>query len=442
MPTIGERFKRSWNAFIGRDPTTYQIDYAGTSYRPDKRYLRSNAQSILGFVYNRIAVDVASVDIRHVRVDENGSYKETIDSYLNDCFSLEANLDQSGRAFIQDVAMSMFDEGVVALVPTDCEVNKSRTEVEGANVYSLRTGRIVTWYPTDIKVDVYNERLGKREEIIVPKTLTAIIENPFYSLMNEPNSTLQRLLRTIADLNVYNGNNTSGKLDLIIQLPYVIKSELRKREAEKRRKELEDQLNGSTYGVAYADGTERIIQLNRSLENNLWAQVKELTEQLYNQLGITTSIFDGTADEATMINYYNRTIEPVVAAICDDSKRKFLSRTAITQGQSIKYFRDPFKLVPVSQLAEIADKLSRNEILSSNELRAEMGYKPVDNERANALQNKNINTSNMEMENPDTFGNAGITDNELPDGSINVEDNAMNLEEQLKGIFKEGDQNE
>lgn len=442
MPTIGERFKRSWNAFIGRDPTTYQIDYAGTSYRPDKRYLRSNAQSILGFVYNRIAVDVASVDIRHVRVDENGSYKETIDSYLNDCFSLEANLDQSGRAFIQDAAMSMFDEGVVALVPTDCEVNKSRTEVEGANVYSLRTGRIVTWYPTDIKVDVYNERSGKREEIIVPKTLAAIIENPFYSLMNEPNSTLQRLLRTIADLNVYNGNNTSGKLDLIIQLPYVIKTELRKREAEKRRKELEDQLNGSTYGVAYADGTERIIQLNRSLENNLWAQVKELTEQLYNQLGITASIFDGTADEATMINYYNRTIEPVVAAICDDSKRKFLSRTAITQGQSIKYFRDPFKLVPVSQLAEIADKLSRNEILSSNELRAEMGYKPVDNERANSLQNKNINTSNMEMENPDTFGNAGISDNESPDGSINIDDNAMNLEEQLKGIFKEGDQNE
>ena len=433
MPTIGERFKRSWNAFIGRDPTNFQIDYSGSSYRPDRRYVRNSAQSILGFVYNRIAVDVASIDIRHVRVDENDSYRETIDSPLNNCFSLEANIDQSGRAFVQDVAMSMFDEGVVAIIPTDCETDSSRSYVGGGNVYTLRTGKVVTWYPDHIRVNVYNDRTGRREDIIVPKTLAVIVENPFYSIMNEPNSTLQRLLRTISDLNTYNGNNTNGKLDLIIQLPYVIKSEMRKREAEKRRKELEDQLNGSTYGVAYADGTERIIQLNRSLENNLWQQVKDLTDQLYNQLGITASIFDGTADEATTINYYNRSVEPVVAAICDETKRKLLTRTAITQRQSIKYFRDPFKLVPVSQLAEIADKLSRNEILSSNELRAEMGYKPVDNDRANALQNKNMPAEETQFPN----ANGNETDTESPEPSVNMD----NLEEQLRGIFEEDDQN-
>lgn len=435
MPTVAERFKRSWNAFIGRDPIIIQPDYSGSSYRPDKRYFRNSAQSIIGFVYNRIAIDVAAIDICHVITDENGSYKKTLDSPLNDCFALEANIDQTGRALVQDIAMSMFDEGAVAVVPTDCDVNSDRTEVLGAKVYSLRVGRITTWYPYSVRVEVYNERTGRKEEIILPKTLVAIIENPFYSIMNEPNSTLQRLLRTISDLNAYNGNNTSGKLDLIIQLPYVIKSELRRKEAEKRRQELEDQLNGSKYGVAYADGTERIIQLNRSLENNLWQQVKELTEQLYSQLGITASIFDGTADEATMINYYTRSIEPVVSAICLEVKRKFLTRTAITQGQSIKYFRDPFKLVPVSQLADIADKFTRNEILSSNELRAAVGYRPVDNPRADELRNKNINMSNKEFD--DQYAFARTRDDES-DETVN-ENEEGDQNEQEMGLLRMGD---
>lgn len=435
MPTVAERFKRSWNAFIGRGPTIIQPDYSGSSYRPDKRYFRNSAQSIIGFVYNRIAIDVAAIDIRHVITDENGSYKKTLDSPLNDCFALEANIDQTGRALVQDIAMSMFDEGAVAVVPTDCDVNSDRTEVLGAKVYSLRVGRITTWYPYSVRVEVYNERTGRKEEITLPKTLVAIIENPFYSIMNEPNSTLQRLLRTISDLNAYNGNNTSGKLDLIIQLPYVIKSELRRKEAEKRRQELEDQLNGSKYGVAYADGTERIIQLNRSLENNLWQQVKELTEQLYSQLGITASIFDGTADEATMINYHTRSIEPVVSAICLEVKRKFLTRTAITQGQSIKYFRDPFKLVPVSQLADIADKFTRNEILSSNELRAAVGYRPVDNPRADELRNKNINMSNKEFD--DQYAFARTRDDES-DETVN-ENEEGDQNEQEMGLLRMGD---
>ena len=413
MPTIGERFKRSWNAFFGRDPTNWSEYSYGSSYRQDRtRYLRTNTQSVVSFIYNRIAVDVAGIDIRHVKVNSNKQFVEEVPSDLNERLYLEANIDQGARNFIQDIAMSMFDEGVVAVVPVDCETNETRTSVAGAKIYTMRTGRIVTWYPKDIRVNVYNEWTGRRDDIIVPKSLAAIIENPFYSIMNEPNSTLQRLLRTIADLNAYNNETSSGKLDLIIQLPYVIKSELRRKEAEKRRKEIEDQLTGSKYGVAYTDGTERVIQLNRSLENNLWQQVKDLSNELYNQLGLTASIFDGTADESTMINYYNKTIEPVVAAIAQEYERKFLTKTARTQGQSIKYFRNPFKLVPVSQLADIADKLSRNEILSSNELRAEIGYKPVEGDRANSLQNKNINTSNLEMETRNVFGTTddGVTD--------------------------------
>lgn len=408
MPTIGERFRRSWNAFIGRDPTKMsEIEYGwGSGYRPDKvRLSRTNAQSIVGFIYNRIAIDVASIDIRHVRINEVEKFKDVIRGPFDDRLTLEANIDQSARSFKQDLVMSMFDEGVVAVVPVDCITNEDRTRVAQGQIFELRTGKIVSWYPDAVKVNIYNQRTGRREDIVVPKTLTAIIENPFYSIMNEPNSTLQRLLRTINDLNSYNDNAAAGKLDLIIQLPYVIKSELRRKEAMKRRQEIEDQLTGSKYGVAYTDGTERVIQLNRSLENNLWTQVKDLTDQLYSQLGITASIFDGTADEATMINYHNKSVEPIIGEIALEYKRKFLTQTAITQGQSVMYFRNPFKLVPVSQLADIADKFTRNEIMSSNEVRSEIGYRPVDNMRADELRNKNINTSNLEMETTDVFGN-------------------------------------
>lgn len=408
MPTIGERFRRSWNAFIGRDPTKLsEIEYGwGSGYRPDKvRLSRTNAQSIVGFIYNRIAIDVASIDIRHVRINEVEKFKDVIRGPFDDRLTLEANIDQSARSFKQDLVMSMFDEGVVAVVPVDCTTNEDRTRVAQGQIFELRTGKIVSWYPDAVKVNLYNQRTGRREDVVVPKTLTAIIENPFYSIMNEPNSTLQRLLRTINDLNSYNDNAAAGKLDLIIQLPYVIKSELRRKEAMKRRQEIEDQLTGSKYGVAYTDGTERVIQLNRSLENNLWTQVKELTDQLYSQLGITASIFDGTADEATMINYHNKSVEPIIGEIALEYKRKFLTQTAITQGQSVMYFRNPFKLVPVSQLADIADKFTRNEIMSSNEVRSEIGYRPVDNMRADELRNKNINTSNLEMETTDVFGN-------------------------------------
>lgn len=406
MPTIRERFKKSWNIFFGRDPTkedsgNTKVDYGfATGYRPDRTRRRyGNAKSIVPSVYNRIAMDVAAIQMRHVRVDENERYKEDIDSYLNSCLTYSANIDQTGRAFMQDAVHSMFDEGVIAIVPTDCDVNQDRTQISEAKIYSLRVGKIIGWFPTAVKVSLYNERTGRHQEVIVEKSMCAIIENPLYEIMNEPNSTLQRLVRTINRMDILDDQNTSGKLDLIIQLPYVIKSELRKKEAEKRRQEIEDQLTNSKYGVAYADGTERIVQLNRSVENNLWQQVTDLTTQLYNQLGLTQSIFDGTADEQTMINYYNRTIEPICSAIADEMMRKFLSQTAYSQKQRIKYFRNPFKLVPVSQLADIADKFTRNEILSSNELRAEIGYKPVDDPRADELRNKNINKSGEEIAN-------------------------------------------
>lgn len=407
MPTIGERFKRSWNAFIGRDPTYLSgVDYGwGSGYRPDKvRLNRTNAQSIVGFIYNRIAIDVASIDLRHVRINAEEKFKDVIHGPFDDRLTLEANIDQSARSFKQDLVMSMFDEGVVAVVPVDCMTNDDHTKVSNGQIFTMRTGKIVAWYPDAVRVNLYNERTGRREDITVPKSLVAIIENPFYSIMNEPNSTLQRLLRTINDLNNFNDNAASGKLDLIIQLPYVIKSELRRKEAQKRRQEIEDQLVGSKYGVAYTDGTERVIQLNRSLENNLWQQVKDLTDQLYSQLGITASIFDGTADEATMINYHNKSVDPIAGEVALEFKRKFLTQTAITQGQSVMYFRNPFKLVPVNQMAEIADKFTRNEIMSSNEVRSEIGLRPVDNPRADELRNKNINTSNLEMETPDAFG--------------------------------------
>lgn len=414
MPTIGERLKRSWNAFMGRDPTIIPgavnvEEYSGSSYRPDRyRFRNTTSRTILGFVDNRIAVDVASINFKHVRCDQNDQYKETIYSNLTDCLSVSANLDQTGRAFIQDVVESMLDEGVIAIVPVECITNIDRTEIIAANITQLRAGKIIEWYPNNVKVNLYNQRTGKHQDVIVPKAITAIVENPFYPIMNEPNSTLQRLVRTIRDLDSANSAINPAKLDMIIQLPYVIKSELRKKQAEERRSEIEDQLANSKYGIAYADGTERIVQLNRSLDNSLWTQVKELTEQLYNEMGITADVFNGTANEAVMLNYYNRTINPICTAICESMKRTFLTPTARTQKQSIEFFRDPFKLVPVSQIAEIGDKFTRNEIMSSNELRAVVGLKPVDDERANELRNKNMPVQDQEspipMETDETAG--------------------------------------
>lgn len=396
MPTLRERLKRTWNAFTGRDPTVIPgsvtvEDYSGSSYRPDRyRFRNTTSRTILGFIYNRIAVDVASVDFKHVRCDQNDQYKETIYSNLTDCLTTSANIDQTGRAFIQDAVESLLDEGVIAIVPVECNTNLERTEIIQADITQLRAGKIVEWYPNNVKVNLYNQKTGKHQDIIVPKALTAIVENPFYSIMNEPNSTLQRLVRTIRDLDSANSAINPAKLDMIIQLPYVIKSEMRKQQAEQRRSEIEEQLANSKYGIAYADGTERIVQLNRSLDNSLWTQVKELTEQLYNEMGITAEVFNGTANEAAMLNYNNRTISPICTALCESMKRTFLTKTARTQKQSIEFFKDPFKLVPVSQIAEIGDKFTRNEIMSSNELRAVVGLKPVDDERANELRNKNM----------------------------------------------------
>lgn len=398
MPSITDRFKSAWNAFNGRDQTRSYVDVgAGSSYRPDKmRFYSIGDQSIVKAVSNRIAIDVATMTIEHVRLDENKNYKETIESSLNECLTLSANIDQTGRAFMQDAVMSMFDEGVVALVPTDITFTSSNVmrDPDVSDSYEidmLRTGKIIEWYPQHVKVQVYNERTGRQEDVVISKSFAAIVENPLYAIMNEPNSTLQRLIRTYNDLDALNAQNSSGKLDLIIQLPYVVKSELRQTQAENRRKLIEEQLMGSKYGIAYIDGTERITQLNRPLENNLWNQAKELTQMLFNQLGLTEDVFNGTANEATMLNYYNRTVEPILGAFADEMKRKFLSKTARTRGQSIIYFRDPFKLVPVQQLAEIADKFTRNEILSPNEIRAEIGYKPDKDPKSDELRNRNIN---------------------------------------------------
>ena len=396
MATMTQRIRSGWNAFIGRDPTTTSIPLSeemsgfGYSSRPDRvRYTKGNQRSIVASIYNRISVDVASINIEHAKLDKDGRYKERLSSGLNDCINVSANVDQTGRALIQDIVESMFDEGVVAVVPTDTNIDPTNTG--SYDILELRTGKIIAWYPKMVKVHAYNENTGKYQDILVPKDEVAIIENPFYSIMNEPNSTLQRLIQAINKLNSANDISTSSKLDLIIQLPYVTKSPQRKEEAKRRRKEIEDQLSTSKLGIAYTDGTEKVTQLNRSLDNNLWTQVKELTEQLYSQLGVTPSILDGTADEATRINYFNSTIEPICSAIVDEFERKFLTKTARTQGQAIVFFRDPFKLVPVSQLADIADKFTRNEIMTSNEIRGEIGMKPVKDPKADMLINKNLN---------------------------------------------------
>lgn len=398
MPQFTDRLKHAWNAFMSRDPTSnyknsiYPYGGYATAIRPDRiRFTRGNEKTIVTSIYNRIAIDAAAISIEHARLDQNGRFTGAMDTGLNNCLSLEANVDQTGRAFIQDVVMSMFDEGVVAIVPVDTTINPVNSN--SYDVKTLRTGQILEWFPKHIKVRVYNENNGKKEDLILPKSMVAIIENPFYATMNEPNSMLQRLKHKLALLDSIDEQTSSGKLDLIIQLPYVIKTDARRKQAEQRRRDIEMQLSGSKYGIAYTDGTERITQLNRSVENNLLKQIEYLTEVVYSQLGVTKSVFDGTADEKTMLNYYNRTLEPILSAITDELKRKFLTKTARSQGQSIVFFRDAFRLVPVNDLAELVDKFTRNEILTSNEFRQILGFKPSDDPRADELRNKNLNVS-------------------------------------------------
>ena len=390
--TFGSRLKHAWNAFVNnRDPTiTYHDIGGGFSYRPDRpRLTRGNERSIVTSVYNRIALDTAAITIQHCKLDENGRLLSTMNSKLNNCLTLEANLDQTGRAFIQDAVMSMLDEGCVAIVPVETTLDPKVTE--SYDILSMRTAKILEWFPQHVRVRLYNERTGRKEDIILPKKSVAIVENPLFAVINEPNSTMQRLIRKLSLLDVTDEQTASGKLDLIIQLPYIIKTDARRQQAEQRRKDIEMQLAGSKYGIAYTDGTEKITQLNRSVENNLMKQVEYLTNLLFSQLGITQTILDGTADEKTMLNYYTRTIEPIIAAIVDEMKRKFLTKTARSQKQSIMFFRDPFKLVPVNDIADIADKFTRNEIMTSNELRQIVGMKPSDDPKADQLINSNLN---------------------------------------------------
>ena len=394
--TFGSRLKHAWDAFTNKDPTRYYQNL-GASYssRPDRpRLTRGNERSIITSVFNRIALDTAAISIQHCKLDENGRLIEIIDSKLNDCLNVEANVDQTGRAFIQDVVMSMLDEGCVAIVATETTLDPKITD--SYDVLSLRVGKIVDWYPAHVRVRVYNENTGHKEEIILPKNLVAIIENPLYAVINEPNSTMQRLIRKLNLLDAIDEQSGAGKLDLIIQLPYTIKSDARRQQAEDRRKSIEMQLAGSKYGIAYADATERITQLNRPVENNLMKQIEYLTSMVYSQLGITQTILDGTADDKTMLNYYSRSIEPIISAIVDEMKRKFLSKTARTRKQSIEFFRDPFKLVPVNDIAEIADKFTRNEILTSNEIRQIIGIRPSNDPKADKLINSNISQQSMD----------------------------------------------
>lgn len=387
--SFGSRLKHAWNAFTGNVQINYRDLGMSYSYRADRpRLTRGNERSIVTSVYNRIALDVAALNFQHIRLDENGRFLSVIEDGLNNCLTLEANIDQTSRSFIQDVVISMFDEGSVAIVPVDTTTDPN---VSGSyDIQTMRVGQILDWYPQYIRVRLYNEQTGKKEDIVVPKSATAIIENPLYAVINEPNSTMQRLIRKLNLLDVIDEQSGSGKLDLIIQLPYVIKTEARRQQAENRRKDIENQLSGTKYGIAYTDGTERITQLNRSVNNNLMSQIEYLTSMLYSQLGITQSILDGTADEKTMLNYNNRTIEPIASAIVGEMKRKFLTKTARSQLQSISFFRDPFKLVPVNEIAEIADKFTRNEIMTSNEIRQVIGMKPSDDPRADELRNKNL----------------------------------------------------
>lgn len=387
--SFGSRLKHAWNAFSSNAQMNYRDLGMSYSYRADRpRLTRGNERSIVTSVYNRIALDVAALNIQHVRLDKNGRFLSVIEDGLNNCLTLEANIDQTARSFIQDVVISMFDEGSVAIVPVDTTTDPN---VSGSyDIQTMRVGQILYWYPQHVRIRLYNEQTGQKQEVVLPKSTVAIIENPLYAVINEPNSTMQRLIRKLNLLDVIDEQSGSGKLDLIIQLPYVIKTEARRQQAEARRKDIESQLSGTKYGIAYTDGTERITQLNRSVNNNLMSQIEYLTSMLYSQLGITQSILDGTADEKTMLNYNNRTIEPIIAAIVDEMKRKFLTKTARSQCQSISYFKDPFKLVPVNEIAEIADKFTRNEIMTSNEIRQVIGMKPSDDPGADELRNKNL----------------------------------------------------
>lgn len=389
--TFGSRLKHAFNVFMNRDPTTDVRDVGpGYSVRPDRpRFTRGNERTIVTSIYNRIALDVASININHCRIDRNDRFVENIDSSLNKCLNLEANLDQTGRAFMQDVVMSMLDEGSVAIVPVETSLDPSKTS--SFDILSMRTGKILEWYPNHVKVRVYNEKSGQREDIKLEKKMVAIIENPLYAVINEHNSTMQRLMRKLSLLDIMDERTSAGKLDMIIQLPYVIKSESRRKEADRRRNELVDQLSGSTYGIGYIDGTEKIVQLNRPIDNNLMKQVEYLTNLLYSQLGITQAILDGSANEQEMLNYHTRTIEPIISAIVDEMKRKFLTKTARSQSQTIKFFRDPFKLVPINNIADIADKFTRNEVLTSNEVRQIIGMRPSDDPKADQLRNSNLN---------------------------------------------------
>ena len=422
--TFGERIKNAWNVFRNKDAFTPNRDeYSYGSYsRPDRvRLSRGNERSIVTSVLNRIALDVAGIDFKHCKVDENARFKNEITSGLNNCLTLEANIDQNKQMFIQDIVLTMFDNGTVAVVPVDTNINPNKTN--SYDILTLRTGKVTQWYPNRVKVLIYNDRTGKKEEVIVDKSKTVIIENPLYSVMNEPNSTLQRLTRKLVLLDSIDEQNSSGKLDLIIQLPYTVKSELRKQQANERRNEIERQLTGSKYGIAYTDGTEKITQLNRPVENNLMKQIEYLTSMLYSQLGITQAILDGTADEKTMLNYYSRTIEPIASVISLEMKRKFLTKTARTQGQTIMYFRDPFKLVPVKDLAELADKFTRNEIVSSNEIRSVIGFKPSTDPKADQLINSNLN--HPETDTPIT------PEEEYPDDMIDEEVPNDQVEEEV-----------
>ena len=398
--SFGNRLKHAWNAFFSRDPT-YMYKDVGSSYgrRPDRpRLSRGNERTILTSIFNRIALDVSGIEIKHCRLDDNGRFMEEIDSGLNNCLNLESNIDQTGRSFIQDIVMSMLDEGCVAVVPVDTTLDPKVTQ--SYDILSMRTGKILEWFPEHVKVRVYNDKTGNKEDIIVPKSTVAIIENPLYAVINEPNSTAQRLKRKLSLLDITDEQTASGKMDLIIQLPYVIKTPARRQQAEERTKEIESQLANSKYGIAYTDGTEKVTQLNRSLENNLLKQVEYWQDMLYSQLGITKEIMNGTADEKTMLNYFNRTVEPIISAIVDEMKRKFLSKTARSQHQSIMFFNDPFKLVPIDNIAEIADKFTRNEILTSNEIRQIIGMKPSSDPKADKLVNSNISQPNDAQEQP------------------------------------------
>lgn len=399
--TFFSRLKHAYNVFRNRDPTThFNNDISGYYYRPDRvRLTRGNERSIITSIYNRIALDVSSITIQHCKADENGRFLSVVDSKFNECLNLSANLDQTGRAFIQDAVISMLDEGCVALVPVETDIDP---KVSGSyDILSMRTGKVIEWYSDKVKVRIYNEAKARKEDVVLPKSTIAIIENPFYSIMNEPNSTMQRLCRKLNILDAIDEQSGSGKLDLIIQLPYTIKTEARRQQAETRRKDIEDQLAGSKYGIAYTDGTERIMQLNRPIENNLMGQIEYLTNMLFGQLGFTQAILDQTADEQAMTNYYTRVIEPIVSALVDEMKRKFLTKTARSRMQTIMFFRDPFKLVPVGKIAEIADKMTRNEILSSNEIRQIVGFKPSDDPKADQLVNSNIAQPNSGISSPD-----------------------------------------